>query len=111
MGDREFTDMAVRELRQIGVLGEETPILDSVCLRIKKAYPAYFGTYSQFGKVRAWLDGFDNLYCIGRNGQHRYNNMDHSMLCGIEAARALVSGSDKEKVWSVNTEEEYHESK
>ena len=61
--------------------------------------------------MRGWLDGFSNLYCIGRNGQHRYNNMDHSMLYGIEAARALVNGTDRHAVWNVNTEEEYHESK
>ena len=110
MDDKAFTDFAVGELRKIGVLGEDTPVLDSVRLRVKKAYPAYFGSYAEFGKVRAWLDGIRNLYCIGRNGQHRYNNMDHSMLCGIEAARALVSGAaDKSKVWNVNTEEEYHE--
>lgn len=111
MTDKAFTDMAVSELRQIGVLGVDTPVLDSVRIRVKKAYPAYFGSYSEFSKVRAWLDGFDNLYCIGRNGQHRYNNMDHSMLCGIEAVRSLLSGSGKENVWNVNTEEEYHESK
>ena len=112
MDDQAFTEFAVGELRKIGVLGADTPVLDSVRLRVKKAYPAYFGSYAEFGKVRAWLDGIQNLSCIGRNGQHRYNNMDHSMLCGIEAARALVSGAaDKLKVWNVNTEEEYHEGK
>ena len=111
MSDRDFTDMATRELRQIGVLGKDEPVRDSVRIKIKKAYPAYFGTYSQFAKVRSFLDSFPNLYCIGRNGQHRYNNMDHSMLCGIEAARAFVNGTDKNAVWNVNTEEEYHEGK
>lgn len=111
MDDKKFTDMAIKELRQIGVLGEDEPVRDSVRIKIKKAYPAYFGSYSEFDKVRAYLDTVSNLYCIGRNGQHRYNNMDHSMLCGIEAARALVNGSDKIDVWNVNTEEEYHESK
>ncbi len=109
MSDEAFTERAVVELRQIGVLGVQTPVLDSVRLRVKKAYPAYFGTYAEFGKVRAWLDGFENLYCIGRNGQHRYNNMDHSMLCGMEAVRSLLTGNDKAAVWNVNTEEEYHE--
>ena len=111
MSDRDFTDMATRELRQIGVLGKDEPVRDSVRIKIKKAYPAYFGTYSQFAKVRSFLDSFPNLYCIGRNGQHRYNNMDHSMLCGIEAARAFVNGTNKKSVWDVNTEEEYHEGK
>ena len=111
MGDADFIDMAARELRQIGILGAEEPIVKSVRLKVKKAYPAYFGSYAEFGVVRKWLDGFDNLYCIGRNGQHRYNNMDHSMLCGIEAARALLGASGKSAVWNVNTEGEYHEEK
>ena len=111
MSDCDFVDMATRELRQIGVLGKDEPVRDSVRIKIKKAYPAYFGSYSEFDKVRTFLDSFSNLYCIGRNGQHRYNNMDHSMLCGIEAARAYVNGTDKSAVWNVNTEEEYHEGK
>jgi len=111
MADNDFIDYCVKELRSIGLLDDTTPILDTVHTRTKKAYPAYFGSYSRFGEVRAWLDGFANLYCIGRNGQHRYNNMDHSMLCGLEAARALLNGTDKSAVWNVNTEEAYHESK
>lgn len=111
MEDAAFVDMATRELRKIGVLGEDEPVRKSIRIRVKKAYPAYFGSYAEFGKVRQWLDGFSNLYCIGRNGQHRYNNMDHSMLCGIVAVRALLGESDKSAVWNVNTEEEYHETK
>ena len=111
MDDASFIDMAVRELRRIGVLGEDEPVRKSVRIKVEKAYPAYFGSYSQFGRVREWLDGFANLYCIGRNGQHRYNNMDHSMMCGIEAVRALLGETDKASVWNVNTEEEYHEAK
>ncbi len=111
MNDSDFIEMATKELRQIGVLGKSEPVRDSIRIKIKKAYPAYFGSYAEFGKVRSFLDAFSNLYCIGRNGQHRYNNMDHSMLCGIEAARAFVNGSDKNAVWNVNTEEEYHEGK
>jgi UDP-galactopyranose mutase len=78
-------------------------------LRVKKAYPAYFGSYEHFDQVRAWLDKFDNLYCIGRNGQHRYNNMDHSMLTAMEAVRAIRGMADKSAIWQVNTEQEYHE--
>ena len=111
MNDSDFIEMATKELRQIGVLGKSEPVRDSIRIKIKKAYPAYFGSYAEFGKVRSFLDAFPNLYCIGRNGQHRYNNMDHSMLCGIEAARAFVNGSDKNAVWNVNAEEEYHEGK
>ena len=111
MDDAEFIDMATKELRQIGILGENEPIHKSIRIKIKKAYPAYFGSYAHFGKVREWLDRFDNLYCIGRNGQHRYNNMDHSMLCGIEAVQALLGETDKATVWNVNTEMEYHEGK
>ena len=109
MGDAEFTEMAVDELRRIGILGADEPIKKSVRIKVKKAYPAYFGSYAEFGRVREWLDGFRNLYCIGRNGQHRYNNMDHSMMCGLAAARALADEADKSAVWGVNTEGDYHE--
>ena len=111
MDDRQFVEMAVGELKQIGILAPNEPILKSVRIKVKKAYPAYFGSYAEFGKVREWLDGFSNLFCIGRNGQHRYNNMDHSMMCGIEAARALLGETDKSSVWNVNTEKSYHEAK
>lgn len=109
--DKDFTEFAVQELRKIDILGPDTPILDSVRLRVKKAYPAYFGSYARFDEVRTWLDAIPNLWCIGRNGQHRYNNMDHSMLCGIEAVNSLLNSTPKSAVWAVNTEEEYHESK
>ena len=111
MDDNAFIEKCIGELKAAGIISDETKILDAVHTRTVKAYPAYFGSYAEFGKVREWLDGFSNLYCIGRNGQHRYNNMDHSMLCGFEAARALVNGTDRHAVWNVNTEEEYHEAK
>ncbi len=104
--DEEFITFGIDEMKKIGVLEKDLPILDSVCLRVKKAYPAYFGSYARFNEVRDWLDTIPNLYCIGR-----YNNMDHSMLCGLEAARALLNGTSKADLWNVNTEEEYHESK
>ena len=90
-------------------------VLDKVStlsVRVEKAYPAYFDTYDEFPKLREWLDTIPNLYCVGRNGQHRYNNMDHSMCTGFEAARAILAGSsDRTALWNVNTEKEYHESK
>ena len=70
------------------------------------------GSYYELDKVKAFLDTIPNLYCIGRNGQHRYNNMDHSMLTAMEVVDNIRSNrNDKENVWAVNTEEEYHESK
>jgi protoporphyrinogen oxidase len=111
LSDEDFIAFATAELVKIGVIDEEQ-VRDSVRIRVKKAYPAYFGAYEQFDTVKEYLSGIGNLWCIGRNGQHRYNNMDHSMLTAIEAVRAVAAGSrDKEVVWNVNTEKEYHEQK
>ena len=110
MDNSKFIEMASNELEEIGIIKKDD-ILDSTLIRVKKAYPAYFGTYKDFDKVKNYLDTIPNLYCVGRNGQHRYNNMDHSILTGIEAAKAFISGTGKEQVWSVNTENEYHEKK
>ncbi len=110
MGDKEFIDFAIKELAHIGVI-DEADVKDSVRVRIKKAYPSYFGTYEQFDTVKDYLCKFDNLFCIGRNGQHRYNNMDHSMLTAMEAVNAIKNGTDHTVVWNVNTEKEYHEKK
>ena len=87
-------------------------VRDACRLKVRKAYPAYYGTYAEIGKVRDFLDTIENLWCIGRNGQHRYNNMDHSMMTAMECVRCLRDGvNDKSAVWSVNTDEAYHESK
>jgi len=111
MSREEFIAFATDELVKINII-DKADVLDAVQVKIKKTYPAYFGAYSEFGTVRTFLDGIVNLYCIGRNGQHRYNNMDHSMLTAIEAVNVLKSGGgDKSAVWNVNTEEEYHEEK
>lgn len=108
MDDADFIRFAVDELVQLRIIRAEE-VLDAVRLRVKKAYPAYFGAYADFARVRQYLDQIDNLYCIGRNGQHRYNNMDHSMLTAMEAVRALRGLAGKSAVWSVNTEQAYHE--
>jgi protoporphyrinogen oxidase len=110
MSDEHFIKLAIDELEKIGIIDKED-VLDSTRIKVKKAYPAYFGTYSEFDKVREYLDSFDNLYCIGRNGQHRYNNMDHSMLTAIEAVKAIKNNSTKEDIWNVNIEKDYHEEK
>jgi len=105
----EFIKFASDELEKIGIIKKEN-IVDSFTTKVKKAYPAYFGTYAEFDKVKAYLDSHSNLFCVGRNGQHRYNNMDHSMLTAMNAAKAIINGSsDRTDVWNVNTEKEYHE--
>ncbi|MBR3026632.1 MAG: NAD(P)/FAD-dependent oxidoreductase [Bacteroidales bacterium] len=103
MSREDFIAMATDELVQIGLL-EPGAVLDACMQKVRKAYPAYYGTYQQLGVVRAFLDQIENLFCIGRNGQHRYNNMDHSMLTAMEAVGCIRSGnlSDKRAVWNVN---------
>ncbi len=111
MSDDDFISFAVDELEKTGIINKED-VLDSTRIKVKKAYPAYFGAYERFDEVREFLDTIPNLYCIGRNGMHRYNNMDHSMLSAIEAVRCIKNNvSDKSSIWSVNTEKEYHEEK
>ena len=112
MKDKDFAKMAISEMVKIGVLEKEDDVLDFHVERVKKAYPAYFDTYSEIDKVRAYLDKIPNLYCVGRNGQHRYNNLDHSMCTSFETVKNIMSGeTDKSNIWEVNTEKEYHESK
>jgi protoporphyrinogen oxidase len=85
--------------------------VDGVVVRMPKAYPAYFGSYGQFDQLRGFLDPFENLFLVGRNGMHRYNNQDHSMLAAMTAVDNIVAcRKDKENIWEVNTEEDYHES-
>ncbi len=111
MSDEDFIRFAVDELAQIGII-DRRDVLDAVRIKVKKAYPAYYGSYYELDTVKNFLQGVDNLYCIGRNGQHRYNNMDHSMLTAMEAVNHLTGKTaDKGIIWQVNTEEDYHESK
>lgn len=111
MSKEDFIAMAIRELESIGFIRADE-VLDSTQIKIRKAYPSYFGSYYELDKVKAFLDTIGNLYCIGRNGQHRYNNMDHSMLTAMAAVDAICHNSlDKTAVWTVNTENEYHEKK
>ncbi|MCL2082619.1 MAG: NAD(P)/FAD-dependent oxidoreductase [Oscillospiraceae bacterium] len=112
MPDDEYISFAVSELVKIGAIANGKDVLFSHRERVKKAYPAYFGSYPEFYRVREFLDTIPNLYCVGRNGQHRYNNMDHSMATSFEAVNCIKTGNtDKSAIWNVNTEEDYHESK
>ena len=111
MKDEDFIAFAKAELVKIGVI-DERDVVDSHCEKVKKAYPAYFDTYKRMDELVEYLNGFDNLYCVGRNGQHRYNNMDHSMVTSFETVDAILNNkTDKTPIWNVNTEEEYHEEK
>ncbi len=111
MSDEEFTKFAIKELVSMGII-EENDVLDSHRERVKKAYPAYFDTYDEIDKLIAYLNEFDNLYCVGRNGQHRYNNMDHSMVTAMETVKNIKNNvTTKDNIWKVNTEKEYHEVK
>ena len=109
MGEDETVALAISELVKIGVINQDD-VISSHRERIRKAYPAYFDSYDKMDDIIAYLDGIENLYCIGRNGQHRYNNMDHSMATAFEAVDNIKNGvADKSNIWSVNTEQEYHE--
>lgn len=118
MPEADFVKMAIGELEKIGIISA-ADVVDSTLVRVKKAYPTYYGAYYELDCVRRFLDGIDNLFCIGRNGQHRYNNMDHSMLTAMQTVDSIRESLardgrepiDKAPIWAVNTEEDYHEEK
>jgi protoporphyrinogen oxidase len=111
MEDEAFKQFAAKELASIGLI-DVKDVIDSTLIRMEKTYPAYFGTYNRFNEVRQYLNGFGNLFCIGRNGMHKYNNSDHSMLTAMTAVDNIVTGiTGKENLWEINTEQEYHEEK
>jgi protoporphyrinogen oxidase len=110
MSESQLKALALREMQQLK-LADEADALDAVVIRQPKAYPGYFGdAYAHFDELRAWLDGIRNLYLVGRNGMHRYNNQDHSMLSARFAVEAILAGSsDKSAIWGVNIDDDYHE--
>ena len=111
MSDAELVALGTTELEAVG-LAHGVRVIDGTVIRQPKAYPGYFGSYAEFPVVREYLDTILNLFPIGRNGMHRYNNQDHSMLAAMTAVDSIIAGvSDKSNLWSINTEEEYHEEK
>lgn len=111
MADKDFIDFAVAELEKIHV-AKKSAVKDAVLFRVPKTYPAYFGTYKEFDKIQNYVNEFGNLFLMGRNGMHKYNNMDHSMLTAMEAVKCIRENSkDKSMIWKVNAEKEYHEGK
>ena len=110
LSDEELKNRALKELSEMKIIDNDSKLLNYHVERVEKAYPAYFDSYVNFDKVKKYLNKYINLYCIGRNGQHRYNNMDHSMLCGIICIDNILKGKkNKENIWNVNCDKEYHE--
>jgi protoporphyrinogen oxidase len=106
--DERLCQKGIRESAQIGLI-EPSEVLGGTVLRVRKAYPVYDQQYADhLATIRFFLERFSNLQTIGRNGLHRYNNQDHSMMTGVFAARN-IAGEEGHDVWSVNTEAEYHE--
>ena len=104
--DENFAAFAIEEMVKKNLISSADAVKDYHVERVKKAYPSYFDTYAQIDELKTYLDTSTNLYCIGRNGQHRYNNIDHSMCTSFEAVKNILSGTkDKSNVWIVNTEE------
>ena len=111
MQDADIIAQGIREVHEINIV-EQSEVIDSVIIKMPKAYPAYFGTYDQIPVIREHVDKIENLFLVGRNGMHKYNNQDHSMLSAITAVENIISGdTNKQNIWDINTEEEYHESK
>jgi protoporphyrinogen oxidase len=109
MQDGQFIEFAATELEKIGLIDRQD-VIDATLVRVPKAYPAYFGAYREFDRIRGFLDQFANLYPVGRNGMHRYNNQDHSMLAARSAVSSIIDGGrGKAGCWSINTEDEYQE--
>ncbi len=110
MSDEDFANLAIEDMIAMNMIESKDQVLDTHVEVVKKAYPAYFDTYDEMDTLIDWLNTIDNLYCVGRNGQHRYNNMDHSMMTSFLAVRNIKENiKDKTAIWQVNTEKTYHE--
>ena len=111
LSDTAMSKLAQEELQKIGII-HEADVVDSTVIRMPKTYPAYFGVYERFDELRSYLDSFENLFLVGRNGMHKYNNQDHSMLTAMTAVDNIIAGRiEKSNIWAVNTEADYHEEK
>ena len=111
LSDKEMADFGISEVEKIGILNA-ADVEDFHVVRVPKTYPAYFGSYDRFETVRTYLDQFSNLFLVGRNGMHKYNNQDHSMLTAMTAVENIVNGvQSKDNIWSINTEMDYNEAR
>jgi protoporphyrinogen oxidase len=111
MPDAEVAKFAIQEVASVGIL-KESEVRDFCVFRVPKTYPAYFGTYERFDEIIRYMERFENMFLVGRNGMHKYNNQDHSMLTAMMAVENILAGvKSKQNLWEVNTEQEYHEQK
>jgi protoporphyrinogen oxidase len=109
LSDEAMTKLAVQEATAIGILKPED-VEDSHVVHVSKAYPGYFGSYNNFDVIRNYTDRLANLFLVGRNGMHKYNNQDHSMLTAMEAVENIVDGVEtKDNIWAINADMEYQE--
>lgn len=108
--DKKIIEQAISEMEHIGLILKQD-VCDAVVVKVLKAYPSYDGAYKNFDSVKDYLKSINNLYCIGRNGMHKYNNSDHSMLTAMQSVHQLIYGGDKQIIWDINMEEDYHEEK
>ena len=111
LSDDYMANLAIKEAVQVGILRAED-VEDWNVVRVPKTYPAYFGSYKLFDVIRQYVDEIRNLFLVGRNGMHKYNNQDHSMLTAMTAVENVINDvTTKDNIWAINTEVEYHEEK
>ena len=109
LSESDMKELAVKELLEMGMINR-SDVIDGVVIKMPKTYPAYFGTYNRFQEIREYTDKFENLFLVGRNGMHKYNNQDHSMLTAIQAVNNIKNNIfEKDNIWNINTEQTYHE--
>lgn len=109
MPNNDFLQFSIKELEKIGFI-EPGDVKDGCVIKIPKAYPSYIGSYDRLHEIIEYLKTIDNLFLIGRNGMHRYNNQDHSMMSAMVAVENILQGvTTKDNLWNINIEEEYHE--
>ena len=105
----EMIELALEEITEIGLIRKEA-LIDATVIKIQKAYPSYIGAYDQFPVIQEFLDTIENLYLTGRNGMHRYNNADHSMMTAMVAVDNIINNQkDRSNIWAVNMEQDFHE--
>ncbi|WP_439489500.1 NAD(P)/FAD-dependent oxidoreductase [Algoriphagus sp.] len=111
MAKDALIEFGKNELSKLGIIDEES-FIDGTVIKVPKAYPAYVGSYEFFNQIKDYVSTYENLFLIGRNGMHRYNNQDHSMLTAMASVQCIIDGSkSREHIWGINDEDEYLEEK